>query len=59
MEHLTSVYKQKTTSGETRLYYYDLMIDGKRFKGRCIGCIKKREAEQSILHSATGKGLWR
>ncbi len=41
-----SVYKQKTTSGETKLYYYDFMITGKRFKGRCIGCTKKREAEE-------------
>lgn len=41
-----SVYKQKTSSGETKWYYYEFMLDGKRFKGRCIGCTKKRNAEE-------------
>lgn len=40
------VFKQKTSAGETEWYYYKFMVGGTLFKGRCVGCTRKREAEE-------------
>lgn len=40
------VFKQKTSAGETKWYYYQFMIRGEIFKGRCIGCSTRRAAEE-------------
>jgi integrase len=40
-----SVFKQKTTAGETSFYHYRFMMNGKRYSGVCKGCSLKKEAE--------------
>ena len=41
-----SVFKQKTTSGQTAFYHYRFMMGGKRYSGVCKDCSLKKDAEQ-------------
>ena len=39
-----SVFKRKTTAGQTPEYHYRFMMGGKRYSGVCINCFSKEEA---------------
>lgn len=39
-----SVFKRKTTAGQTEEFHYRFMMSGKRYSGVCINCINKDDA---------------
>jgi len=39
-----TVFKQKTTKGETEDYHYRFMSSGKNYQGVCIGCSQRKAA---------------